>query len=244
MSRSLRYLWRLVTWTSGGVARLVQLSWRGLADAPHGPGEAILKWWSRGLLEVAEIRVRAEGVEAVAGDWPRVYCCNHASFVDIWAIFTTLPGALRFVAKRELFRIPVFGTGLRVTGQIPIDRAKRRQAFSAYERAAAAIRGGKSAVVFAEGTRSRDGSLQPFKKGPFVLAIAAQVPVVPVYIAGTHGLLPKGGFVPRRGEVVVRVGAPIPTAGLGYDDRDALLERCRAAVQALAERVDGVAAPR
>ena len=96
------------------------------------------------------------------------------------------------------------------------------------------LRDGVSAAVFVEGTRSRDGSLQPFKKGAFVLAISLQVPCVPVYIAGARALMPRGGFVPRPGTVEVRIGEPIPTTGLTYEDRDALRDRCWQAMSALA----------
>jgi 1-acyl-sn-glycerol-3-phosphate acyltransferase len=130
----------------------------------------------------------------------------------------------------------VFGPALRAAGHIAIDRTDRSSAVTAYARAAEVIRQGVRAVIFAEGTRSRTGRLQPFKKGPFVLAILAQVPVVPVFIEGTFAVLPKGARCPRPGPITVHIGAPIPTDGLTYEDRDALVARARAAMVALGAR--------
>src|SRR5438309_1622564 len=119
---------------------------------------------------------------------------------DIWALFATLPGSVRFVAKRELFRIPLLGGAMRAVGHIPIDRAARKRAFEAYDEAARTIqRGTSSIIVFPEGTRSRTGELLPFKNAPFGLAIAADVPIVPVY-----GGARSGGAARRRQQALRR----------------------------------------
>ena len=120
----------------------------------------------------------------------------------------------------------------RAVGQIPIDRTNLRDAFAAYDAAALAIRGGLSAIVFAEGTRSRDGSLREFKKGPFVLAIAAGAPVVPVLIQGTRDVLPPGGWWVHPGRVRVKLAPPVPTSGLSYENRDEVLGKVRAGMLA------------
>lgn len=236
------YLWRLLALTTRHTGRLVLAARRGEPDVAGSTYDAAPADWARDLLAETRIEVRAEGLEHLAGLGPCVFASNHTSFVDIWALLATLPGRVRFVAKRELFPIPIFGTALRITGQIPIDRQQRHAAIASCSLAAQAIRGGKSAIVFVEGTRSRDGTLRPFKKGAFVLALEAQVPVVPVRILGAYERLPRGAVAPRPGQVIVRVGAPVATAGLGYDAREALLERTRAAVEALADApgVDGV----
>src|SRR5436309_16036402 len=155
---------------------------------------------------------------------------------DIWALFATLPGSVRFVAKQELFRIPVLGAAMRAAGHIAIDRTLKTRAFEEYADAARTIRRGFSAVVFPEGTRSRAGDLLPFKNAPFALAIAAQVPVVPVYVHHTFEILPKGAWRLRPRPIRLLVGAPIPTAGLIAGDREALRERVRAAIVALRQR--------
>lgn len=220
----------LLTALHGGAALAA-----GLLRVRHRPG-GVYDWagrvWGRRLLRVTGIRVTVHHRERLPAT-PVVYIANHASFADIWVLLQELPGSLRFVFKREMMYIPVLGQAMRAAGHISIDRQRRGAAFSAYERAASQIRGGISAAVFAEGTRSRDGTLQPFKKGPFVLAIQAGVPVVPLYVAGTHALMPSQSFAPRPGRVHLVVGEPIPTAGLTYEDRDTLATICRAAILAL-----------
>jgi 1-acyl-sn-glycerol-3-phosphate acyltransferase len=128
---------------------------------------------------------------------------------------------------------------MKATGHIFIDRYNRHKAFEAYEEAAEAVRRGMSAVVFAEGTRSRTGQLLPFKKGPFVFAIAAQVPIVPVYCAGTFDILPKGSIRMRRKPVTLLFGDPMDTEGLDYEAREGLMWRTREVIVRLrSESVD------
>ena len=199
--------------------------------------------WSRGILQVAGTPVLASGLELVPREGPVVFASNHTSMFDIWALSATLPGSTRFVAKQELGRIPLLGPAMRRAGHILIDRFNRARAFEAYDQAAATIRSGISAIVFPEGTRSRTGELQAFKNAPFALAIAAQVPVVPVYVDGTYTILPKGSVRLRPKPIRVLVGEPIPTAGLTVDDRESLRDRVRAAIVALRSRVDASAPP-
>ena len=243
MTRALRYLLTLVAGTFAGTARLLAAVVRGEPSRPGSTYDEVPRLWSGRLLDVAGIKVHVEGLAHLEGLGPCIFVSNHISFVDVWALLATLPGSLRFVAKRELFRIPVFGTALRASGQIPIDRKDRRAAVGSFEVAGRLLGQGHSAVVFPEGTRSRDGTLQPLKKGAFVLAIATQRPVVPVVVRGTFGILPRGSIVPRAGRVTVRIGAPIATQGLSYDDRDALVARASGAMTGLLGSVDGVLAP-
>lgn len=234
MTRSFVFVAGLVGRTIWSTCRLV-VAW--IRRVPAGPGsiyELIPREWARDLLRSAEIDVRVNGREHLDGVGTCIYCANHTSFVDPGALIEAVPGSVRFVAKRSLFRVPVFGTALRLTGQIPVDRADRDAAVDSFSEAGRILREGVSAAVFVEGTRSRDGSLQSFKKGAFVLAISLQVPCVPVYIVGARALMPRGGFVPRPGAVEVRIGLPIPTAGLTYEDRDALKRRCWQAMSVLA----------
>jgi 1-acyl-sn-glycerol-3-phosphate acyltransferase len=237
--RTLVFSVTLVCRTVGAVAELV---WAALRRVPHRAGgvyDRIPRQWAAALLADAGVTVTTSGMEHVEGLGACVYCANHASFVDVGAVAAVLPGSLRFVGKRELFRIPVFGTGLRLTGQIPVDRTQHEAALGAFASAAAAVQAGLSVVVFVEGTRSPDGRLQAFKKGAFVMAIATQAPCVPVYVAGAWQLLPRGGLMPRPGAVEVRIGRPISTAGLVYEDRDRLRQECWEAMRALAEQENG-----
>lgn len=234
MMRRLAFVAGLAGRTFWSTARLVAAWLRGVPAGPGSIYEQVPRQWARDLLRSAQIEVRVRGLEHLHGVGTCVYCANHTSFVDPGALIDAVPGSVRFVAKRSLFHVPIFGTALRITGQIPVDRANRDAAVDAFSEAASVLRNGVSAAIFVEGTRSRDGSLQPFKKGAFVLAINLQVPCVPVYIAGARALMPRGGFVPRPGTVEVRIGQPIATAGLAYEDRDALRERCWQAMNALA----------
>jgi 1-acyl-sn-glycerol-3-phosphate acyltransferase len=193
--------------------------------------------WSREILRAAGTPVVAEGLELIPRDQPLMYVSNHSSMFDIWALSATLPPSVRFVAKQELFKIPLLGGAMRAAGHIPIDRAARKKAFEAYDEAARLIRAGTTPVVFPEGTRSRTGELLPFKNAPFGLAIAAQVPIVPVYVHHTFEILPKGGWRLRPRPIRLLVGPPIPTKGLQAADRERLRDQVRDAMVALQSKV-------
>ena len=176
-------------------------------------------------------------------DGPCVFVANHVSFVDIWVLMATLPGTVRFLAKKELMSVPLFGWAMKAAGHIPVHRQNRSAAVGAFDEASEMIRGGTSAIVFGEGTRSRDGTLRSLKKGPFVLAIKAEVPVVPIFLHGTFEVLPKGSVTPRPHPITMLVGDPILTTGLTYEDRERLGDRCRDALLALRTRVDAAGVP-
>jgi len=163
---------------------------------------------------------------------------------DIWALAATLPGSVRMLAKQELARIPLIGRAMVTAGHVVIDRPHPRRALEAYERAAAVIRSGVSALVFPEGTRSRTGQLLPFKNAPFGLAIAAQVPVVPLYVRNTFEIMPKGRFFLRPRPIRLVIGEPISTAGMTLERRQELRDRVHAAILALKARVDAEGAAR
>jgi 1-acyl-sn-glycerol-3-phosphate acyltransferase len=213
----------------------------GLLRIPNRRG-GLYDWgtidWSREILKAAGTPVVPEGLERIPRDQPVIYVSNHSSMFDIWALSATLPGSVRFLAKQELFRIPLLGPAMRAAGHIPIDRAARKKAFEAYDEVGRMIRSGVSSpVVFAEGTRSRTGELLPFKNAPFGLAIAAQVPVVPVYVHHTFEILPKGGWRLRPRPIRLLVGEPIETKGLQPSDRERLRDEVRAAMVALQSKV-------
>lgn len=215
---------------------LYTVLWGALATvvAPFS-GEAIV-WvarnWIRWIFVTCGVRVEAAGLEHVAATKTAVYMSNHQSVLDIGAIVETLPVSWRFVAKRELTYVPFFGWALALSDQIVIDRGNRRRSVESLRRAAERVRGGVNVIIFPEGTRSPDGTLQPFKSGGFHLALDAQVPVIPVTISGSFQLTPKRSLQVRSGAIRVVYGEPIPTVGLTARDREALKERVAAAIQA------------
>ncbi len=192
-----------------------------LRDRPGGIFDWAPRVWCRAILRAAGVKVRVHDAHLMSHDEPRIYVGNHVSWFDIFTLASLLPH-YKFVAKAELFRIPLFGPAARAAGMISIERDNRKSAFASYDRAAEQIRKGASVVVFPEGTRGRTYQLRPFKKGPFVLAVAAQVPVVPVILHGTIPIQPKGSFRVRSGTVDVHFLEPIPTSGMTYEDRDRL----------------------
>ncbi|MBI2074083.1 MAG: 1-acyl-sn-glycerol-3-phosphate acyltransferase [Gemmatimonadetes bacterium] len=237
----LRTLWFFVVLLTSTVWYGTGVLVAGLLGVPRRDGgvyDRAAKRWARNALWAARIPYRVVGLDRVPLGRPLVIASNHQSWFDIFLLAAVLPGSLRFVAKKELARIPLLGRAMRQSGHVFIDRQHRQAAFGAYEEAADAIRAGISAVVFPEGTRSRTGELLPFKKGPFVLAIAARVPLVPAYCAGTFTLLPKGSVRIRPHPIALTFGAPIDTARMVYDDRERLMEETRRAIEAL--RVDAL----
>src|SRR5437899_10544700 len=196
MIRTVWFYLMLVVSSFVHAATVIVAALVGVKRRPGGRG--IYDWgtndWARDLLDAAGTPVRVEGLERIPRDGPVVYASNHSSMFDIWALAATLPGSVRFVGKQELVKIPLVGRAMVIAGHVVVDRTHPRRAVDAYTRAGAVIKGGVSGVVFPEGTRSRIGQRPPFKNAPFGLAIAAQVPVVPVYVHHTFELLPKGGI--------------------------------------------------
>lgn len=232
----LRYILSMLLCTLYHAGRVVLAAGRGGQHTPGGPFDQVPRDYGRDLLRLNHISVRATGVENLHRVGSCVYASNHESWFDIPALVTTLPGSIRFLAKKELSKVPLFGRAMRAAGHIMIDRKNLASAHAAYEDAARAIRTGISAVGFVEGTRTRDGKLRSFKKGPFILAIVAQAPIVPVYVEGGFRVLRRGSLRPHPGLMTVHVGVPIPTAGLTYEDRHVLSARVRAAIIGLGAR--------
>lgn len=187
--------------------------------------------WVRTVLRLCGIRLRVEGLDHVDPRQPYVFMSNHQSVFDIAALIATAPVPIRFVAKRELAWIPLFGWALALSGHVLIDRSDRTQAIHSLERAAGRVRGGTSVIVFPEGTRSPDGTLRGFKKGGFHLALAAQVPVLPVTVSGSQRIAPKRSLRVESGEIKIVYGRPIPTAGMTRQDRESLVKQVREAIE-------------
>ncbi|NLI82536.1 MAG: 1-acyl-sn-glycerol-3-phosphate acyltransferase [Deltaproteobacteria bacterium] len=195
----------------------------------HGFG----RLWGAINLWAAGVRVSVKGLDHVDARGSYIFAANHQGLFDILAVLAKLPIQFSWLAKEELFRLPVFGRAMRVSGYIPIDRSDHRKALESMNRAADRVRGGTSVVIFPEGTRSLDGVLQEFKKGGFMLAIKSQCPVVPMSISGSYRILPKRSkWLNTPGCIAITFGSPISTEGLTVKDRDRLLQEVREAVRA------------
>jgi 1-acyl-sn-glycerol-3-phosphate acyltransferase len=211
-------------WTAFWIsaALLVQL----LTRNPDHPLLMARTCWAPGLLFFAGARLEIEGAEGIDWSKPHIFLMYHQSAIDIPVAFATLRTPLRFLAKHSLAKVPFVGWYMRATRMVFVDRATSAQAaVASIQHAGQRIREGASILTYPEGTRSRDSRMLPFKKGAFVVAVEAQVPVVPVVIHGADQVLSSTGFRVRPGTIRVRIGPPIPTAGLVARDREALLRQ-------------------
>lgn len=190
--------------------------------------------WSRSIVAASGSRVDVHGGRHLVCGKARVVVANHASWFDVFALAAVLPIPFYFVAKKELEAIPFFGPAWKAAGHVSIDRSNRQSALASLQRAGERVRrDGGTVVIFPEGTRSHDGQLQPFKRGAFVLAVEAALPVVPVAVVGSREVMPAGEWRIRRGQIVLRCGAPIATAEYDAQSVDRLSERVRHALQRL-----------
>ncbi|MDY6909358.1 MAG: lysophospholipid acyltransferase family protein [Thermodesulfobacteriota bacterium] len=222
------YLMLLVSTVILGVGAIVIVLLTRRQDWAHLCG----RLWGNLNLWAAGVKVQLQGMENIEPDTTYILAANHQGWFDIFAILGKIPVQFRWLAKEELFRIPLFGHAMRSIGYIPIDRADRRKALESLATAAEQVRWGTSIVIFPEGTRSLDGVLQNFKKGGILLAIRSQQPILPISISGSHKILPKkGSIMIRPGTIRMTIGKPIPTKQLTVKDRDLLMERLREAIR-------------
>ena len=195
------------------------------------PGEnkshKIANIWARGMLMLANTRVRVIGIENVLRDRPQIFMANHQSDFDILIVLAHIPGQFRWIVKKELFYLPVFGAAMRKAGYIEIDRKNREKSMISIAQAASKIREGKSVMSFPEGTRSADGAIKPFKQGMFHLAIQSGVPIVPISIVGVKDIMPKRSLRVNPGKVTMIVDKPINTSDYTIENRHELMEEVR-----------------
>jgi 1-acyl-sn-glycerol-3-phosphate acyltransferase len=197
--------------------------------------------WGRSALLLAGLKIKVKGSEHIPSDRSVVYIVNHSSNFDIPILYAGLPLQFRWLAKKELFDIPLFGHGMRRCGYIPIDRSDRRKAMRSMNEAAQQIHDGASVIVFPEGTRTPDGQLQEFKKGGFLIAVKAQVPVVPVAISGSFAVMSKNSLRINKSNIEMEIFPPIETRELKNADIEQLMEQTR---QPIAARLQGATSDR
>lgn len=188
--------------------------------------------WSKFILWLFGVNVSANGLGYIEPGKRYVYVSNHASMFDIPAIFVAIPDDIRIILKKELTRVPLWGWALKVGPHIAIDRFNAKDAMGSLDRALETIRQGASVLVFAEGTRSLDGKLQPFKRGAFALAARSGVPIVPVTINNSFNILPKGSLKIQPADISIVVDKPIESAGvMGKEDELRLMEQVHAVLK-------------
>jgi 1-acyl-sn-glycerol-3-phosphate acyltransferase len=227
MHRVIVIIWVVITTILGSFLALAISVFERDSRRIHPVG----KLWARGILFIAGVTVRTEGTHHVQPGQSLVFMANHQSMVDILVLFACLPVQFRWLAKKELFHIPLFGPALARAGYIRIDRSNRKAAHKSLLAAAQKIASGVSVIIFPEGSRSSDDRLKPFKPGGFHLALRAERPIVPIAIYGTHQVLPKGSIHFKPGCVIVRIAPPVSTTRFGKKGKNRLMREIRDVMQ-------------
>lgn len=231
---SLKLLPRIAL-TAVGIT-LITLFWAppliiiSLVTSSGVPAYRIMVWWCRGVALCMGLSFSLHGVEKIIPGTSYIVTANHQGNADILALVTTLPIRFRWVIKKELLKIPLFGQALGGTGAISLDRSDRLKAVQSLQKGSEKLKGGWSVIIYPEGTRSSDENLQPFKKGAFMMAVQTGIPILPVTCNGAFRVLPKKTIVFRSGHIEVRIGDPITTTGLSEQDVPALMDMTRKAI--------------
>jgi 1-acyl-sn-glycerol-3-phosphate acyltransferase len=195
------------------------------------PVHIVARIWSQSILMVSRVHVSVKGLSNIEPDKSYVYMANHQSNFDIPVLLGYLPVQFRWLAKAELFKIPVFGRAMLGAGYVKIDRFNRQSAFASINKAARRMKDGVSVMIFPEGTRSKDGSIRQFKKGGFVMAIKSGVPIIPVVLRGTWPIMAKSSLRINRGDVEMEIAKPIDTSGYSMETKEELMEKVRTVIR-------------
>jgi len=191
--------------------------------------------WSKIILWANGVRVETNGLNKIDKDKAYIYIPNHLSVFDIFALLVCLPVDFKFIFKEELMRVPILGWAMRRAGYISISRSSPAKARRSVKQAVHMVKNGASLVIFAEGTRSKDGHLQPLKKGAFQLAISSGSSIVPVAIKGSNKVMPKGAFKLKKGFITIQLGTPISTVNYERKTMPELIERVTGCLRAMLE---------
>ena len=203
-----------------------------LVTSSGAPTYRLCMVWAWVVAKILGVSCSLRNGEKVKPGQSYIVVPNHQSHTDILALLLTLPVQYRWVIKKELVKIPFFGWGLALTGAIVLDRSNPEQARQKLQDSSSKAAGGWSILIYPEGTRSPNGELLPFKKGPFMLAVNTGVPLLPVTVNGAHRILPKKTLALTPGHITVTVSDPIPTEGLAKKDVPDLLRQTKAAIEA------------
>lgn len=194
--------------------------------------DQIPRYWARWILWATGVRVEVQGMENLSPDSAQIIVSNHVSWYDVLALAAWTPKRYRFVAKKELSRVPLWGHAWVAAGHISVDRTDNQSAVASLDQAGRTIiEDNSSVIIFAEGTRSRTGELQPFKKGAFILALQNGIDIVPTAVLGTRHIMSRDSWRIRSGRIIVRYGPPVSPAGYDVRRRDELIARVRSEVE-------------
>jgi len=201
-----------------------------LLGASENSIHKVARTWATILLKISNVQVSVLGTENISTEQPQIFMSNHQSDFDILIVLAYLPGQFRWLAKKELFRIPMFGKAMKNAGYIEIDRQNHERAMQNLAEASRKIREGKSVMSFPEGTRSKDGTIKAFKKGMFHLALQAEVPIVPITIIGASEIMPKRSLKINPGRITMIIDRPIDVTAYTEDSRPELIARVRSVI--------------
>ena len=200
----------------------------GLFDKEKYYTGKLIKMWARWVIWSTGIQYEIDGLDNLNLDRQYIFMSNHESALDIVLGVAAIPSNLVFLAKKELFRVPVFGWAMEAAGMIKIDRQNPEIARKSVSEAVETLMHSSfSTLIYPEGTRSNGEELLPFKKGGFILAIRTQLPVVPITILGAGNVLPKGTLAIKKSHIKIIIDNPIPTLEMDINDKDQLLKDCR-----------------
>ncbi len=206
-----------------GMIAIISSFFSKQGNAPHIIG----RFWGKSILFVSRIKVTVKGISNIDPSKSYIFMPNHQSNFDIPVLIGCIPAQFRWLAKAELFKIPLFGRAMRGCGYISIDRSNRKSAFKSLEKAAETIRNGASVLIFPEGTRSLDGKIRDFKKGGFVLTVDSGVSIIPVILHGTWSIMPKSSLRIMPGNVTLEILPPIETTEYTRKTKDDLMDKVR-----------------
>jgi len=206
-----------------------------LVFLPFGIRDPLLRIskWAMGLsAEILGIKIEVSGVDKIDHKTPYVYMANHLSFLDGPMLFMLIPQLIRVILKKEVFRVPIIGQGMRYVRFVPVDRKGGRGGKKSIDKAARLMREkGYSFLIFPEGTRSHDGRIQAFRRGGFFLALESQASVVPISIRGTYELMPRGTKFAKKGRVQVLFHAPVSVQGYDTTNMPGLMDRVKGIIE-------------
>ena len=219
-------LWVVVTTAILGIVAIITSFFTRTGDPVH----LVARIWARSILTISRVPVRVSGLSNIEAGNSYIYMANHQSNFDIPVLLGYLPVQFRWLAKAELFKIPVFGRAMLGAGYVKIDRFNQESAFRSIDEAAQRMKDGVSVMIFPEGTRSLDGSIRPFKKGGFVMAVDSGVPIVPVILKGTRSIMAKSSLRIHHGAVEMQIAKPINTAAYSRETKEDLMDKVKTVI--------------